>query len=69
MRLAIEKSHNLKVDVKTEMGDYLIAMLDQIFKLYYLEYGLRTFENDFLEGNYNYLQSLLGLPFNAEIFV
>lgn len=62
IRSAVEKSHNSGVDVKAKIGNELIGMLEQIFKLYYHEYG-KDNNIEYIDENYKYLQKLLGFSY------
>lgn len=52
-----------------EMGDELIEMLNQIFKLYYQELREADIGYDLVKRHYKYLQMLLGFPIDAGIAI
>lgn len=47
------------------MGNELIGMLDQVFKLYYQIYGY-DLGNNYIGRDYKYLQKLLEFPLDDE---
>lgn len=57
---ALTKSHRSGVNVKTEIGNELIEMLDQMFLLYFNEYQ-EDFTKHNLMDRYIDLHDLLGL--------
>lgn len=61
IRLAVAKSLISGSEVKKKLGDELIGLLDQVFKLYYQECGKNLF-NYYLGRIYKYLHMLLGFP-------
>lgn len=65
---AVKECHNSGVNVKSKIGNDLIRMLDQIFKLYYQEEEECLFDHE-LRTAYEYLHKKLEFPVDDETFV
>lgn len=68
VKLAVTKNHNSSVDVKKEIGNELIGMLNQVFELYLHEYK-QDFDQHGLKVIYEDLHTLLGFQYNLIVEV